>query len=159
MATQFIGNMAVKFAGLLYGKLAEAATARAGAEEEEEDEKPKPKKRRRQKHKVPPPPPREPADLEELSLGGQRMWLVRRFRKLKPGATPDEIKAEWRRLSKIYHPDNKKTGNEKTMKIINETYAQIKEIRPLIATSLEIITPDTWSFFLGSTINSLAAFL
>ena len=41
---------------------------------------------------------------------------------LKKGATKDEIKSAYRKLAKIYHPDNKETGDEAKFKEVQEAY-------------------------------------
>ena len=37
-------------------------------------------------------------------------------------ATKDEIKSAYRKLAKVYHPDNKQTGDEAKFKEIQEAY-------------------------------------
>lgn len=41
---------------------------------------------------------------------------------IKKGASKDEIKSAYRKLAKVYHPDNKETGNEAKFKEIQEAY-------------------------------------
>ena len=41
---------------------------------------------------------------------------------VKKGASKDEIKSAYRKLAKVYHPDNKETGNEAKFKEIQEAY-------------------------------------
>lgn len=41
---------------------------------------------------------------------------------VKKNATKDEIKSAYRKLAKVYHPDNKETGNEAKFKEIQEAY-------------------------------------
>ena len=41
---------------------------------------------------------------------------------LKKGCTKEEIKSAYRKLAKIYHPDNKETGDEEKFKEIQEAY-------------------------------------
>ena len=44
-----------------------------------------------------------------------------------PQSTFEEVKHNYRELSKRYHPDNKKTGNEEMFKRINEAYTRITD--------------------------------
>lgn len=41
---------------------------------------------------------------------------------IKKGASKDEIKSAYRKLAKVYHPDNKETGNEAKFKEVQEAY-------------------------------------
>ena len=41
--------------------------------------------------------------------------------------TKNHIKSEYKRLSKIYHPDNIKTGNEVKFKQINDAWSYIEK--------------------------------
>ncbi len=50
---------------------------------------------------------------------------------LSSSATPDEVKAKFRELSKQYHPDNKKTGDEEKFKKINEAQRIINNPPPV----------------------------
>lgn len=44
-----------------------------------------------------------------------------------PDATTAQIKKEYRRLSKIYHPDNTETGDEKSFRQINEAWKVLSD--------------------------------
>ncbi len=41
---------------------------------------------------------------------------------IKKGASKDEIKSAYRKLAKVYHPDNKETGDEAKFKEVQEAY-------------------------------------
>ena len=51
---------------------------------------------------------------------------ARNILEITEGATPDDAKKKFRQLSKIFHPDNKETGNEEKFKKINEAYQCIQ---------------------------------
>lgn len=78
--------------------------------------------------------PNEPPNLDELPLEAQRLWLIRRFKKLKPDSTVDEIKAERSRLVKALHPDRAQNNPKKEAVLsqllasLNATFARLKEI-------------------------------
>jgi preprotein translocase subunit Sec63 len=76
----------------------------------------------------------EPKDLDSLPLEVQREWLLKRFTKLAPGASNEQIKKEYFRLCKVLHPD--KAGNDPRVRAelshrmshLNSTYDKIREI-------------------------------
>lgn len=49
---------------------------------------------------------------------------------LKEGASYAEIKKAYRNLAKIYHPDNKETGDDARFREINEAYEEITNPKP-----------------------------
>lgn len=50
---------------------------------------------------------------------------------ISPSATDDEVKAAYRKMAKLYHPDrnNGSEEAEKKMMQVNEAYAQIMDMR------------------------------
>lgn len=77
---------------------------------------------------------KEPPNLSDLPLKTERKWLVKKFRKLAPSATQDEIKKEHLRLIKALHPDRagpdpKRAAHfTKLTAHLNATIQRIKEI-------------------------------
>lgn len=70
---------------------------------------------------------KEPKDLDDLPLEEQREWLLRRFF-LPPTATMDEMRVRYKACAKKYHPDNRLTGDGKTMAVVNATKKRLEEI-------------------------------
>jgi len=167
IAARFIASVAGKFAKKMYTAVEEKArqwvaaqneTAEADGEAEPPSPEAKPQAKPQAKTKAAPPPEKpqesrrvhppqtdqdskpqgkEPKNLLDLSISEQRVWLVKRFKKLHPGATSDEIKTEFLRLTKILHPDNKRTGNCEKMAFLNTTFDRIKQIDTLMAKAQE----------------------
>jgi len=82
----------------------------------------------------PPSMPVEPPNLEELPLAAQRIWLVRRFNKLAPNATVEQIKTERARLVRALHPDRAQNRPKlavilsQKLALLNSTFTRIQEI-------------------------------
>lgn len=54
--------------------------------------------------------------------------------KVRPNSTPKQIRESFLKLSKIYHPDNPDTGNEKKFIRLKEAYDKVKHA-PLLSDS------------------------
>lgn len=58
--------------------------------------------------------------------------------KVRPTSTPEEIKASFFKLSRLYHPDNLNTGDKQKFIRIKQAFEQIKDA-PLISDRRENI--------------------
>ena len=82
----------------------------------------------------PPSMPVEPPNLDEIPLPAQRIWLIRRFNKLPPNATVEQIKVERARLVRALHPDRAQNRPKlaavlsQKLAFLNSTYSRIQEI-------------------------------
>lgn len=86
----------------------------------------------------PPPAPANgtapPVSLEDLPLGQQRAIILKRFKKLAPDATIEQIKTERARLVRTLHPDkvqsNPRAAAErmKVLTFLNVSFARLIEI-------------------------------
>jgi hypothetical protein len=82
----------------------------------------------------PPSMPVEPPNLDDLPLTAQRIWLIRRFNKLHPNATVEQIKVERARLVRALHPDRAQNRPKlaavlsQKLSLLNSTYTRLQEI-------------------------------
>jgi len=100
---------AKKFASEVLDRIASFAKRFVRHEDLKDNNKDKNKQPERESPPPAPPPHtktrEEPKDISTLPLLQQRQWLVKRFRRLDPNASFEEVRTEWKRLVKIHHPD------------------------------------------------------